>query len=573
MKQLRSLIVVTVFLALTITVVGCSEHGPVITFTVDTTTDGADINPGDGLSDDDVGNCTLRAAIQETNAMPGHDIISLPAGNYNLSIIGDNVSDATGDLDITDDLTIIGDGAGTTIIDGGNRSRVFVVSSEITVEISGVTLQNGNDAATGGGIYNSGTLTLTDIAIDSNTAEAGGGIHNSATGDLTIISSTVSNNTASSGGGIFNEGGMLSITDTVVSSNSAGSSGGIRNTGTVTIMNSMVRDNMSGCAGGGIDNKSGGTATITSSNFKGNKAPHGGGIANDGGNASITDTVINSNTASSDGGGILNMPGCTLTITNSTVKDNKAEAAGGINNAGNLTMTECIVSGNIAETHAGGFANGGTLIITNSTLNENRAETSGGGAIHNVRGAVEIINSTVSHNTSCWAGGGISTHLGGTCKITNCTISGNIATDDVGGGIFIQESTVTIINSTFCDNTAPDGSAIHNAQGTTTVKNSIIAKNNGPGFGGDPPEPGIYNLTDFEMHIAVVGFTQFNDMRLGPLADNGGPTHTHALLTGSPAIDAGDDQVCPDTDQRGITRPQDGNADGTARCDVGAFES
>jgi len=74
------------------------------------------------------------------------------------------------------------------------------------------------------------------------------------------------------------------------------------------------------------------------------------------------------------------------------------------------------------------------------------------------------------------------------------------------------------------------------------------------------------------MHVAVVGFTQVDDMMLGPLVDNRGPTHTHALLPDSPAIDAGDDSICPDTDQRGVIRPRDGDKDGDARCDVRAFE-
>lgn len=565
MHRLKFLIVPMISTVLAVTVAGCSEQGPVPTFTVSTTTDGADINPGDGLSDDGDGNCTLRAAIQETNATPGHDIISLPAGTYTIT--------TTGSLDITDDLTIIGAGADTTIIDGENQSRVFRISSDIIVEISNLTIQNGNDTTIGGGgIYNSGTLTLTDAVIK--------------------------NNTASSAGGIFNDAGILNVDSTIVGGNSASSSGGIRNTGTITITNSTVSDNTSGCAGGDLDNKSGGTATITGCEFTGNDAPHGGGIANDGGDADISDTIISGNRSSSDGGGILNMPGCTLTMTNSIISDNFAIAAGGINNAGNMTMDTCIVSGNTGETHAGGIANGGILNITNSTISDNTAETSGGGAIHNVSATLRITNSMIHGNTAAANGGAISTHLDTTVEIMNCTISGNTALGDagggmnidystvtitnstvsgntasvVGGGIQIHESTVTITNSTISDNTALEASAINNNQGHVTLKNSIIADNNGPGFGGDPPEPGIYNLTDFEMHIAVVGFTQVDDMKLGALADNGGPTYTHALLSGSPAIDAGSNSFCPDTDQRGVTRPRDGDEDGSAQCDVGAYE-
>src|SRR5207247_9755677 len=97
-------------------------------FTVDSTADAVDARPGDGVCATLAGQCTLRAAVQEANARPGTDSISVPPGTYVLAIpgAGEDAS-ATGDLDITDDLTITGSGAGSTIVDGGHLDRVFHV--------------------------------------------------------------------------------------------------------------------------------------------------------------------------------------------------------------------------------------------------------------------------------------------------------------------------------------------------------------------------------------------------------------------------------------------------------------
>ena len=138
------------------------------TFTVNSTADAVDANLGDGLCDDGAGNCTLRAAIMVTNALAAADTITLPAGTYTLAITGSGEDAAfTGDLDITDDLTIIGTGSATTIIDGGGIDRVIHVLAGNTVEIFGVTIRNGdagNDPG-GGGILNNGVMTLTKSTV------------------------------------------------------------------------------------------------------------------------------------------------------------------------------------------------------------------------------------------------------------------------------------------------------------------------------------------------------------------------------------------------------------------------
>jgi len=223
-------------------------------FIVNNTTDEEDFNSGDGVCETAPGNgvCTLRAAIQEANALPPPHEIILPAGTYTLTI---------GELDINTDLTINGAGAATTIIEAsrpasGNPFNVFTVISvtgvpiPINVGISGVTIRNGFANGAGGGIVNLGTLHLTDVMVTGNHAgDEGGGIRNFGT--VTLTRSTVSGNTAGIAGGIFNQNphviglpGEVTITNSTISGNTAGATGGIENEGgVVTITNSTISGN------------------------------------------------------------------------------------------------------------------------------------------------------------------------------------------------------------------------------------------------------------------------------------------------------------------------------------------
>jgi len=212
---------------------------------------------------------------------------------------------------------------------------------------------------------------------------------------------------------------------------------------------------------------------------------------------------------------------------------------------------------------------------------------SGGGGLLNVLGHLTIDASTISNNTAAAVGGGIS-NLSGTLLVTRSTISGNSApiNSGDGGALYMDGSNAqaTIINSTFSGNSAQDlgagirnyngaklsllnstfanhiGRAIHTDVGAiTSAKNTLISGSVSSATGGQ-----FVNLGNNLISSSISG--------LGPLQDNGGPTLTHALLPGSPAIDAADNSSAPETDQRGVLRPQDGNGDGVARADIGAFE-
>jgi hypothetical protein len=172
----------------------------------------------------------------------------------------------------------------------------------------------------------------------------------------------------------------------------------------------------------------------------------------------------------------------------------------------------------------------------------------------------------------------------GTLSLVNSTISGNRAVG-AGGGIWVRSGSIAIAYSTLVDNGAREvtpgfwlggGGLRLEATASGSLHSSVLADNVSGSFGPaipanctGPVKPTSlgHNLEDADTcELSGPGDLPDTDPLLGPLADNGGPTLTHALLPGSPAVDAGDDAGCPPTDQRRVARPQG------PHCDIGAFE-
>jgi len=305
------------------------------------------------------------------------------------------------------------------------------------------------------------------------------------------------------------------------------------------------------------------------------------GILNSG-DLTLSNCVVINNGNIQMGAGIRS--GGNLTLIESVVTGNRGDAGGGISFGGStLTIRNSTVSSNGAAHEAGGILlAGGVLKMENSTVDGNYAD--GGGGIHLYRGAVgSITGSLVSRNAGGVSGiGGIRNY--GTLSLTNCTISGNRGEDGGGGGLW-NRGTVTAVYCTISSNWCPeltsgDGGGINNA-GTFVMQNCIVAGNTvatikaGPDVFGTITSLG-HNLIGDPRDALIIGDTTGNllgvDPRLGPLQDNGGPTWTHALLADSPAVDGGIAETAIATDQRGVSRQQDGDADGSAQSDIGAFE-
>lgn len=336
--------------------------------------------------------------------------------------------------------------------------------------------------------------------------------------------------------------------------------------------------------------------TLTGGRVTGNTMTgEAGAIENYGGLTLSQMTLTHNSSVNALGGAVVNRG--SLSVTASTFSNNSAVNGGAIWNWSTVTISDSTFSGNVSY-YGGAIFNYSALTVNRSSFAANIAtgpnvgSLYSGGAIYNNGGAATIIGSTFSGNTANGDGAGIMLQ-GGSLNVSNSTFAGNSA-GFAGGGIMFYNNTgtATLINSTVANNTAPYGGGIENFVGQFAIANTIVAGNTATTA--DPDVKGRFANTDHDL-IGIIGdATGFSasgpaasligtaanplDPLLGPLANNGGPTETMALLPGSPAINAGDDHpetttgnhalVAPAADQRGKTRitPAD------PQIDIGAYE-
>ena len=581
-----------------------------------------DAGTGSGTSGD------LRYVITQADQTTGNNTINFAVtGTITLNSALPDLSNTTGLTDIE------GPGSASLTVARNSASgtpdfRIFTVDTNAIVKFVGLTIAGGLSDTDGGGIFNTGTVTLIDSTVSDNSTSVlgvwtnfgGGGIYNS--GAMTLTDSTVIGNSTTEdwadGGGIYNSG-AVTFDNSIVSDNSAaayyGLAGGIYNSGTVTLTDSTVSDNSTTGnygMGGGIYNSPYGTLILTASTVVGNSTAGivagGGGIYLSNSTAILTDsTVVGNRTTgfNSLGGGLYTESGSTLSLNDSTVVNNSTSAqyasGGGIFNSGTMTLTNSAISGNSTVGYnapGGGIFNYVRVTLINSSVSDNSTtgDYSSGGGIYNATGGnaysvgtMTLINSSVGGNSTAgdWAdGGGIynqsfynpsSENFLGSLTLTNTTVGDNRTAGNWadGGGIF-NEGVVTLTYSTVSGNSTGGigsygGGIVSASLGGVFVMTTIIAGNSAPLC---PDGSGQFLSQGYNLIGNTDGSTGWGandllnvDPMLGPLQDNGSPTMTMALLPGSPAIDAGIPVQGITTDQRGVPRTQG------PEPDIGAYES
>lgn len=525
---------------------------------------------------DDGGSDTLRSVVAGAVSGDTIDLSLLDCGVITL---------VTGEIEVpVDDLTINGPGRDALTIDGNYNGRVFRHSGAGTLTLSGVTVAHGLlDTATAAQFRNGyGGCILSDngddygpspygsVAIIDSTVTGcrvigsgelipgrirGGGI--AAAGAITVQRSTISDCHLDNGAvfaGFFPGGG----------------GGGLFAIYLITVTDSLIADN---------------TSKITV-----NGQMRGGGISAYGGVA-ISNTIVTRNFVGCDtattvckfalGGGV-DVLG-PATISSSTISDNIAEAGqgvsgGGLGVRGNLSIADTTLSGNSAQGTAylrngGGMAlNGGydgqlsdTAVISGVTVTGN-SSVKGGGIYAGASQRVSISNSTISGNTVLDSGGGIYLnsieaaypYSAYPLRLANSTITTNVSTGPRGGGGIVDHHLPELGISDFQSSiVAGNINVVADAILDADLAASTAAVS------------GANNLIVAASGVTLPPDTLVVEPMLGPLQDNGGATWTHALLDGSPAIDAGNNSADLDFDQRGQGFPRVS----AAAADIGALEA
>jgi hypothetical protein len=549
---------------------------------------------------DDAGAGSLRAVVAAAASGDVVDLGGLDCAGISLTS-GAIVSSVA-------DLTITGPAQDGFVIDGNGSDRVFAHHGTGTFSVAGLTLANGHAADSGGCILAAGNLLLDRVSMTGCTAggadvEGATGGAAAVSGNAQLIASHFIDNTLD--GTLLVRGGALSVVGNLVASDSSFSGnrahshapngggtgnivegGAVRVLGEATLAGSTISGNTAfsdsyevfggGLTVGGRGYGEASTALeITASTISGNVAesgcdvcaPQGGGVwAN--GISRLVDVVVSDNRVASTnhygGGGGLRFSGSGVSVE----------------------IQDCTISGNQADSAGGGIIGPGqgvlsiarTRIVGNSAGNEG-GTNEGGGGILGFGSALQLVDSSVTGNSAGADGGGVALLFGDYAPaqsvVINSTVSGNTAYE--GGGLFLDGSDIQFSNSTIAFNNASSRGAGISADSYTYsigLQSTIVAgnltgaeANNLWAF----PETvsGANNLVPNAGGPAEMpGDTITLDPLLLPLAENGGPTLTHALAEGSPAIDAGNNAIGIVFDQRGANFMREHGA----AADIGAFE-
>lgn len=567
------------------------------------------------LNLDDAGAGSLRQALADAD---DGDVIEFATGlTGTISLLST--------LQVEDGVTIVGPGASAVTLDGGDNVRIMnidPVNVGRTVAISGLTFSRGSFFRDGAALRfddnssaDSDALVLTDTVFTDNTVtgeDSGGAVYADQVASVTITNSTFTGNYSYYyGGAVATKRGQTLVVSgsTFIDNEAKNEEGGalyVDHFVSVTVVDSTFTDNRAeDDDGGAVFVRSTPHVTIERSTFSGNFGDTGGGavqIDTSGGVVLVRDSVFSENRANSAGGAVaFNADSSSsVTVDHSVISDNTATGIGGglyvdMYSTGDLTVSNSTISGNSGSRGGGMVVDSpGTVVVTASTLDGNTATDQGGGlnvdtsSDAGASGSVTITNSTISGNTAGSAGGGVAVTYSTSAyvddqttpplSVLQSTITGNTATAGAGIGVSDRYTGPGSVAALDDDKPAPaprPAVAPVITLSPVGIVGSIVSAN--PGGDVDTPGP----LTGRAALVGTVtgspltdlgGTITSGDPGLDPLADNGGPTRTHALKPTSAAVDTGPDPV-PDfpgntTDQRGAGYPRVSGG----RADIGAYE-
>lgn len=470
----------------------------------------------------DSGAGSLRDAVTHANTEAGADSITFDPTFFSADTPRTIVL-TSGDIDISDTLTIKGPGRDILTIDGNSMSRIFNISDSSSatdrpVKILGVTLTGGSTASTGGAIYSEESLTVANSAVMGNSATGNGGgiaFSSSAAAKLVVKNSTIHSNTstAAAGGGIFafTNAGSIEVRGTVFANNESstgggglmgtvGSGGGKKSS--ILVESTQFTGNMAGASGGGANltnfaDSGFGKISIKKSGFSENTAAAvAGGLVVVSGSVKVEAGIFTGNSADHSGGLHASSPE-TFVMTGSSFVGNEATAGNGgamtIFGVNNAVIDKSQVIGNTASGNGGGMASqSGGILIKGSTVSGNFAGDDGGG-LWSPSGfsSAWISRSTFSGNSTAGDagdhGGAIFKGSNGFLSITKSVITGNDAR--AGGGVFLDtDSTLVVQSSLFQGNRATDatlgGGAVYSSGDEVTLTGARFLNNSAVADGG-----------------------------------------------------------------------------------------
>lgn len=448
---------------------------------------------------------------------------SIYGSDGSITIDGDTNNDGVGDINLIGQTDVNGSGSGIfSLYSNGNltlKNLNFISSDNSMTEYSQSGTGRGSVVYALYSQVNIDNCNISNASAYSVDGYSGGGAIYASNSTLNLSNSTISYATAqSTGGAIDTRYSIVSISNSTISNSSSGGNGGAI----------FAYDSSASAVNSSI--------AITNSTISNNTGYYGGGISTQGmDNVLIESSTITGNSASSQGGGLLSSGDFNHAVNNTTIEGNSGGSGGGL------------------------FFNWSTSSVANSTISGNTASVGSGGGLYASGGSQEILNSTISGNfsSSNYGNGGGARLNNINAKIINSTITNNSAISATtmtlnGGGLAVSNPTLTLTNSIIYGNSADANNDLYlSGSGTISGSNNLHSSSYyvGPTLSG--------------LNSTIISFSPIDSN----LAFNGGLTQTHALFSGSPAINSGVDTSSVysiTTDQRGVVRD--------ASFDIGAYE-